>query len=92
MKVICAGYPKTGTKSICRALRILGFNVFDFEEQIWLIGKEMKKAMEDGLSLEELREAFKGVDATTDMPASALWENLLEAYPNAKVKRFIFIH
>lgn len=85
MKIICAGYPKTGTKSICAALRILGYNVFDFEEQIWLIGKQMKKAMEDGISAEELREALQGVDATTDMPASCLWETLLTAFPEAKV-------
>ena len=34
MKVICAGMPKTGTKSIRKALRHLGFTVFDWEEQI----------------------------------------------------------
>ena len=33
MKVICAGFPKTGTKSISKALRDLGFTVFDWEEQ-----------------------------------------------------------
>ena len=33
MKIICAGYGKTGTKSIAKALRHLGFTVFDFEEQ-----------------------------------------------------------
>ena len=33
MKVICPGIGKTGTKSIAKALRHLGFEVFDFEDQ-----------------------------------------------------------
>ena len=33
MKLICAGLPKTGTKSIAAALRILGYNVHDNAEQ-----------------------------------------------------------
>ena len=32
MKIICAGFPKTGTKSMAMALRELGYeNVHDFE-------------------------------------------------------------
>ena len=30
MKIICAGYPKTGTKSCSAALRMLGFQVADY--------------------------------------------------------------
>ena len=33
MKIICAGLGKTGTKSITKVLRHLGFIVFDWEEQ-----------------------------------------------------------
>ena len=87
MKVICTGYPKTGTKSLCEALRVLGYKVYDFEEQIWLIGQQMRKLMEEGITDEELREALKDVDATTDMPASVLWERLHSLYPDAKVRR-----
>ena len=32
MKFICAGYPKTGTKSVSAALRQLGYNVADYIE------------------------------------------------------------
>ena len=35
MKIICAGFAKTGTKSIAKALRYLGFTVFDWEEQMF---------------------------------------------------------
>ena len=34
MKVICAGYPKTGSKSCSTALRKLGYNVADILETI----------------------------------------------------------
>ena len=32
MEIICAGYPKTGTKSCTAALRTLGYNVADYPE------------------------------------------------------------
>ena len=32
MKLICAGYPKTGSKSCSSALRTLGYNVADYME------------------------------------------------------------
>ena len=32
MEIICAGYPKTGSKSCSAALRILGYNVADYIE------------------------------------------------------------
>ena len=32
MKLICAGYPKTGSKSCSSALRKLGYNVADYME------------------------------------------------------------
>ena len=34
MKVICAGFPKTGTKSLAMALRELGYSVYDTEEHL----------------------------------------------------------
>ena len=36
MKVICAGFPKTGTKSMALALRELGYSVHDYEEHLHL--------------------------------------------------------
>ena len=34
MKIVCAGLPKTGTKSCSSALRILGYNVADYIETV----------------------------------------------------------
>ena len=32
-----------------------------------------------------LRKMYKDVDAVTDLPAYLYWEQLLEAFPNAKI-------
>jgi len=32
MEIVCAGYPKTGSKSCSAALRVLGYNVADTAE------------------------------------------------------------
>ena len=32
MEIVCAGYPKTGSKSCSEALRILGYKVADYAE------------------------------------------------------------
>ena len=34
MKIICAGYPKTGSKTCSNALRQLGYNVADYMETV----------------------------------------------------------
>ena len=34
MKITCAGFPKTGTKSMATALRQLGYSVNDFPEHL----------------------------------------------------------
>ena len=38
MKVIVAGFSKTGTKSMCAALRELGYKVYDVEEHFRFLG------------------------------------------------------
>ena len=85
MKIICSGYPKTGTKTMCAALRVLGFNVYDFEEQFLFLGNELQNALDHGASLDKLRKIFKNVDAITDVPGCAIWEELSKAFPEAKV-------
>ena len=34
MKFVCAGFPKTGSKSASAALRMLGYNVADYIEEL----------------------------------------------------------
>lgn len=75
MKMICAGMPKTGTKSIAKALHI-GFTVFHWEEQIFefldhwsLFGSTFSKL------------AFTRMRIRSGYPAIVLYEEILEAFP-----------
>ena len=85
MKVIVAGSSKTGTKSMVVALSELGMNVHDamehysFNKETWL------KICTEGGSTEDFKQMYKGVDAVTDLPVWYFWEELLEAFPDAKV-------
>jgi len=88
MKVICAGAPKTGTKSIAKALRILGYkNVYDAEEAIefalddWTETLSGKRDSFDQLML----ETYKDVDAVVDLPHSYFFDEFHKYYPDAKV-------
>ena len=94
MKVIYTGFSKCGTKSMAAALRHLGLNVHDFMQQYEYNGADWTKMCEEGLHADEIRKMLEGVDAVTDIPANGLWEQILEAYPDAKVcficKMFVY--
>ena len=85
MKIICAGYPKTGTKSLSAALTLLGYSVYDYEEQFRFIGRKLQLLMDNGLPIEDIQEIFKDVDAVIDIPSSCFWEEIYKAFPDAKV-------
>jgi len=85
MKVICAGYPKTGTKSLSAALTELGYRVFDYEEQFRYCGRRLQTLMDDGLPTEDIREMYEDVDVVIDIPSSGFWEEIHKAFPDAKV-------
>ena len=67
------------------ALRMLGYNVYDFEEQYFYLGDEILKMMNEGWTDDDLKRIFKDVDAVTDSPACILFEELLKVFPDAKV-------
>ena len=86
VQVIGSGFGRTGTRSTKDALEILGFGpCYHMEEVIkrprhataWL-------ARGRGESVDR-RELFAGWGAAVDFPASVVWEELLEAFPDAKV-------
>ena len=45
MDIICAGFPKTGSKSCSAALRTLGYNVADYPETLEFLGETWWKFM-----------------------------------------------
>lgn len=88
LRVIGAGLGRTGTASLQQALAILyGAPCYHMREvmfnpdrvRFWTEAALQRK------SSEQFREHFKGFAATVDFPSCLHWEQLLEAYPDAKV-------
>ncbi|XP_078350485.1 uncharacterized protein LOC144635255 [Oculina patagonica] len=84
MKVICAGLSKTGTTSMAQALRMLGFTVYDFVEHQSIHGDEWLEFYYNGKQ-PHFASMYKDVDAVTDLPAAFWFQEIHEAFPNAKV-------
>lgn len=86
MKVIGAGFGRTGTTSLKLALERLGFgpcyHMSDIIERPELIDDWQPAAV--GLPL-DWDQVFAGYQATVDWPAAAFWRELIEEYPDAKV-------
>ncbi len=86
LKIIGAGFGRTGTLSLKLALEQLGFNpcyhmmeVFAHEGFVdyWAAAAQGKPVNWD--------EVFKGYQATVDWPGATYWKELAEKYPDAKV-------
>jgi len=72
MKVICAGVPKSGTKSITKALHHPGFTAFHWEEQIFdCSGFRSGDVFEIGI--------YQNADSCH--PAIVFYVEILEAFP-----------
>ncbi|KXJ22345.1 hypothetical protein AC249_AIPGENE23080 [Exaiptasia diaphana] len=83
MKIICAGLSKTGTKSLAKALRLLGFVVHDIEEHLMWYMSEYIQALNGDTP--DFTAMYSQVDAVTDAPALRFWKELSQAFPDAKV-------
>ena len=81
LKYIYTGYHKCGTKTIAQAFRILGFKVYDFEENVVHLIHYWKKFFSKKLSTEDryqlLYNMYKDVDvARLANIAKVLWQFL----------------
>ncbi|XP_039249041.1 uncharacterized protein LOC120326765 [Styela clava] len=85
MKVICAGMSKSGTKTLHVALEELGYSVYDFPEVFDNYEKDFWRFTSKGWTVEDFRQRFENVDAVVDTPMFYFWEELAEAFPDAKV-------
>ena len=86
LKVIGAGFGRTGTMSLKLALEQLGFGpcyhmVEVFKHQAWDLWYEASKdpAHADWATI------FKGYNSTVDWPNATYWKELADAYPDAKI-------
>jgi len=86
MKVICAGFPKTGTKSLALALRQLGYeHVHDVEEHLQYNLDNYLDFFEGRSDGSIFKSIYKDVDAVVDLPAVSVWYILHRQFPDAKV-------
>ena len=87
LKVIGAGWGRTGTMSLKAALTILTGgptyhmknNIMYDDNNFWL------EAGTNGKTEEEWIDFFQLYAATVDIPSCLFWKDLLKVYPNAKV-------
>ena len=84
MKVICAGPAKTGTKSISKALQILGLKVYNWEEQTFDFLDHWVDVFQNGAK-PDVKYVYENADAVVDMPGKFFFEEILEAFPDCKV-------
>jgi len=89
--VIGAGYCRTGTSTLKKALEILGYDpcfhmseVLFGDKKILPIFKKKFGDKDDG-SFKEILELFDKYNSTTDHPMCLFWEELLQEFPNSKV-------
>ena len=85
MKIICAGFPKTGTKSMANALTQIGYNVHDFEEHLEHNLDNYLKFFDGDIGEEIFLEMYSEVDVVVDQPACTLWNILYKQFPDAKI-------
>lgn len=91
LKIIGAGFGRTGTLSTFTALNQLGFPCYHMIEVI--MNKENKTHLDFWNNVANApagqqhnwNEVFKNYTATVDNPGCCVWKELLQAYPDAKV-------
>jgi len=81
MKIICAGYPKTGSKSCSTALRHLGYNVADYMETLEFLSEIWAKFVQGHVGIDAVIEEYHrhGFDVNQDIPGNVYWEELYKA-------------
>jgi hypothetical protein len=86
LQVIGAGFGRTGTASMKRALEILGYVKCHHMEEVMKSRAQMGYwgDVAEGKPV-DWDSVFEGYEASVDFPSSAYYRELAEAYPDAKV-------
>src|SRR5690349_17851478 len=86
LRVIGAGFGRTGTESLKAALEQLGFgpcdHMFELIKTTWRV--EHLERLERGEPT-DFEALFDGFQSAVDFPYALYYRQLMEAYPNAKV-------
>ena len=86
MKVIVAGYSKTGTKTMNMVLSELGYeNIYDFQEHFYYHRSHWNDIYNGADPVPIFKKIYANVDVVIDCPSYIFWREILEAFPDAKV-------
>lgn len=88
MKIIGAGYSRTGTMSMKSALAKLGYRSYHMEEAVMNFERgdlDNWNAYMEGRSDMDWQKLFADYDATADLPAALYYREQMAAFPDAKV-------
>ena len=88
LKVIGAGFGRTGTLSMKAALEQLGYNKCHHMVEVLMTKDETQLDYWDAIGKGERPgwdKVFEGYQASVDFPSCVYWKELAEAYPDAKV-------
>ena len=91
LKIIGAGFGRTGTKSLYTALNQLGFPCYHMEEVLNTRNNKshldfwFRVANGEPGHFFDWEQVFANYTATVDFPGSCVWQELMEQYPDAKV-------
>lgn len=86
LKVIGAGFGRTGTTSMKDALEILGYQKCHHMKEVMKEGEQVEQfdRLSQGLEV-NWDDIFEGFEAAVDWPSSARYQELMVHYPDAKV-------
>ena len=86
LKIIGAGFGRTGTTSMKEALELLGYDKCHHMREVMASGKQVEMFDRISRNVEvDWDDVFAGFEAAVDWPAAALYKELMEKYPDAKV-------
>ncbi len=85
MKVIGAGFSRTGTYSLKQALQILGYDPCYHGEEIFQRPDHVVHWADVLVQLPDWRALFSGYEAGLDSPICFFWQEIRSVFPNAKV-------
>ena len=88
MKVIGATIPRTGTMSYTVALERLGYRVYSLVEALANFERgdlDLLGAHQRGERQIDWQDFLEGYDATADLPMGFYYQEMMEAFPEAKV-------
>jgi hypothetical protein len=85
LKVIGAGYPRTGTASQKEALEQLGFGRCHHMREIIMDPPSARLWVEAADGHPDWERIFEGYQSCTDAPGCSFWRELADYYPDAKV-------